>query len=303
MDLDAMRIYVRVAELQSFTRAAQVLGLPRATVSAAVQRLESQLQARLLQRTTRQVRMTPEGENFYARCRELLAEVDELRSMFQPEAAGLQGRLRVHLPADVASHVVLPRLREFLEAHPELHIELRSTGWRVDPVAEGYDCVLRVGPPDGAGLVAQPLGYFARLNLASPRYLQRFGTPRTPQDLHQHRLVHWAGAPGAATGFETVDPDSGEPRYLPMAGSLTVDNAQAAEIACLAGLGLLQAPAVGLRAYLRGGELVEVLPGHRAAPLPVTLLRPGGRPLPRRLQRFIEELQTLLRPHLTDLSA
>ncbi|NML16629.1 LysR family transcriptional regulator [Azohydromonas caseinilytica] len=303
MDLEAMRIFVRVAELQSFTQAAQVLGLPRATVSAAVQRLESQLAVRLLQRTTRQVRMTPDGERFYARCRELLVELEELQGMFRPDPAGVQGRLRVDMPTGTARHVVVPRLLEFLQAHPELHIELGSTDRRVDLVGEGFDCVLRVGPLDDSSLVARPLGHFARINCASRPYLERHGVPRTPQELRQHRLVHYAAALGAAApGFEYVDPEGGEVRHVPMAGSLTVNNAQAYEAACLAGLGIIQAPDVGLRQHLRSGELVEILPGHRAAPLPVTLLYPSRQHMARRLQVFMDWLQSVLRPHLMEAS-
>jgi DNA-binding transcriptional LysR family regulator len=299
--LEAMRVYARVAELASFTRAAQVLGWPKASVSTAVQRLEAQLGTRLLQRSTRRVHLTPDGQLYLERCRELLAELDELQQLFRPQAAGLQGRLRVDMPTGTARAVVVPRLPEFLARHPGLHIELGSTDRRVDLVGEGYDCVLRVGALEDSSLVARPLGRLAQLNCASPAYLEAFGTPRTLEDLQHHRLVHYAiglGARGA--GFEYVDPATGAARSLPMEGCLTVNNAQSYEAACLAGLGLIQAPDVALRPHLEAGRLVEVLPGWRAAPLPVTLLYANRRHVARRLQAFMAWLEEVLRPYLLE---
>ena len=196
-DLDAMRIFARVAELASFTRAAEDLGLPKASVSTAVQRLETHLGTRLLHRTTRRVELTQDGQLFYDRGRELLSDMDELQSMFRRSAESLRGRLRVDMPTGTARNFIIPRLPEFLDAHPHLEIELSSTDRRVDPVREGFDCVLRVGTLGDSNLIARPLGAHRIVNCASPAYLQRYGTPRTLDDLAAHRLIHYVTTFGA----------------------------------------------------------------------------------------------------------
>ena len=143
--LEAMQIYVRVADLASFTQAAESMGIAKASVSAAVRQLEGVLGTRLLHRTTRKVQMTQDGQVFYERCKDLLADVDEIQTLFHKDPASLRGRLRVDMPLAVARDVLVPNLPDFLSAHPELEIELSSTDRKVDLIREGFDCVLRVG--------------------------------------------------------------------------------------------------------------------------------------------------------------
>lgn len=290
--LDTMQAFVRVAELASFTQAAQSLDLPKASVSLAVQKLEARLGARLLHRTTRRVQMTQDGQAFYERCKDLLADMEELQAMFQPGDAPLQGRLRVDMPIGVARHLVLPRLPAFLRAHPGLDLELSSTDRRVDLVREGFDCVLRVGSLGDSSLVARPLGQMRQINCASRAYIQAHGAPTGLEDLAaRHRLIHYMPSFGARSpGFEYVDPASDETRFAAMAGALTVNNSEAYVGACLAGLGLIQVPAMGVRALLASGELVEVLPSLQARPMPVSLLYANRRHQPKRVQVFMQWL-------------
>lgn len=298
LDLARLQAFVRVADVGSFTRAAAQLGLPKASVSAAVQRLEDQLGTRLLHRTTRRVQLTPDGQACLERCRDLLADVEELQQMFVPARAGLRGRLRVDMPLGTASHLVLPRLPEFLQAHPDIALELSSTDRRVDLVAEGFDCVLRVGTLADSSLVARPLGVYRLMNVASPAYVQRHGLPQALDDLDRHALVHYVPVLGGRSpGFEWVD-DAGLPRWRPMAGALTVNNSEAYLGACLAGLGIIQAPATALRPRVARGELVELLPQHTAAPMPVSLLYAHRRHLPRRVQAFMQWIGEVMAEHL-----
>ncbi|WP_288012703.1 LysR family transcriptional regulator, partial [Diaphorobacter sp.] len=170
---DRMHIFVRVAELASFTQAAEALGIPKASASTAVQQLETQLGTRLLHRTTRRVQLTQDGQAYYERCKDLLADVDELQSMFQhPDGAGLKGRVRIDMSTGMARNVVVPRLPELLARHPGLEVELSSTERRVDVVREGFDCVLRTGAVVDSSLVARPLGLARLVNCASPAYLR-----------------------------------------------------------------------------------------------------------------------------------
>lgn len=297
MDLVALRIFAKVAELASFTRAAEQLGLPKARVSTAVQQLETQLGTRLLHRTTRTVRLSLDGELLLERSLALLADADELQTLFQRSPAALRGRLRVDLPNIVARRVVVPQLPDFLARHPQLEIEISSTDRRVDLVHEGFDCVVRVGTLLDSGLVARPLGQLRQCNVASPAYLQRHGTPQTLADLAQHRLVHYAGTLGMApAGWEYHDGERWTSHPVP--GAVTVNDTEAYQAACLAGLGLIQAPALGLAPLIAEGRLVEVLPAFSARPLPVSLLYAHRRPLAKRLQAWMDWLAEVLRVYL-----
>jgi len=295
--LDIMRIFVRVAELSSFTRAAESLGIAKPAASVAVQQLENLLGTRLLHRTTRRVQLTQDGQACYERCQDLLADLDEFQSLFRQTPQALRGRLRVDMPAGIARDLVIPALPAFLDAHPQLAVELSSTDRRVDVVREGFDCVLRIGALADSSLIARPLGALRQINCASPAYLARHGTPRTLADLAAHRVVHYVQALGGkAPGWEYQDENG--PATLPMAGTVTVSTAESYEAACRAGLGLIQAPALGLAPLVVAGALVEVLPDHPAPPLPVSLLYANRRNLPLRVRVFMDWLAKRLAPYL-----
>jgi DNA-binding transcriptional LysR family regulator len=295
--LDAMQIFVRIAELSSFTRAADSLAIPKASASTAVQQLESSLGTRLLHRTTRKVQLTHDGQAFYERSKDLLSDMDELQSMFQHGAQSLRGRLRVDMSSGIARHFIIERLPEFLREHPLIELELSSTDRLVDLVREGFDCVLRVGNLADSNLIARPLGQFRIANCASPAYLRRHGTPKTLADLATHQLIHYVSTLGAKSpGWEY--PTAHGYACLPMPGALTVNNTEAYQAACIAGLGLIQAPAVGLRPLIEKGLLREVLPKFQAEPMPVSLLYANRRNLPRRVQEFMAWMTQILQPYL-----
>ena len=298
--IEAMQIYVSVAELASFTQTANTMGLPKASISTAVQQLESELGTRLLHRTTRRVQMTQDGQVFYERCQDLLADFEELQNLFRSSETALQGRLRVDMPSGVARDIVLPRLPEFLQAHPALNIELSSTDRRVDLIREGFDCVLRVGALGDSNLIARPLGYYRMINCASPGYVAQFGRPTHPDELAGHRLIHYVMTLGTHdSGFEYQDPDdAGTVKTVAMNGALTVNNSDAYYGACLAGLGVIQVPEAGVRAALDGGQLVELMPRYRAAPMPVALVYANRRHQPRRVQVFMNWLDSIMQPRL-----
>jgi DNA-binding transcriptional LysR family regulator len=292
-----MQAFVRVAEEASFTRAAASLGVLKATVSAAVQQLESSLGTRLLHRTTRKVQMTLDGQMYYERCKEVLADLDNLQNMFQQSGPALRGRLRVDMPSGVARLYVIPRLPEFLQAHPQIELELSTTDRLVDPVQEGFDCVMRAGAPRDPLVIARPLGKLTMVNCASPDYLRRRGTPLTLDDLARHDLVHYVTTFGTkSSGFEYPDGDGY--RSLSMSGPVVVNSSDAYNAACLAGLGLIQAPEIGVRQHLARGELVEVLPRYKPESMPVSLLYAHRRNLPPRVRVFMEWMAGLLGPVL-----
>jgi DNA-binding transcriptional LysR family regulator len=298
MDLHELRIFARVADLGSFSRAAEQLGLGKGRASAAVQHLEAQVGTRLLQRTTRQVRLTQDGEAFLERCKELLSDAEQLQAMFQPAAAGLRGRVRIDLPNTFARDVVIPRLPDFLAAHPLLEVGLSTTDHRVDVVREGFDCVLRVGHLADSDLVARPLGALRMVNVASPAYLREHGTPKSLADLARHRIVHYAarlGLQGAGWEYQ----EDGAARLLPMKAVVVVNSTDAYQAACLAGLGLIQVPARGTHRLVAEGRLVEVLPDHVPAPMPVSLLYAHRRHVPPRVQAVLQWMEQLVREELS----
>lgn len=301
--LEAMQIYLRVAELSSFTEAAQSLGLPKANVSTAVQQLESFLGTRLLHRTTRRVQMTHDGQAFYERGKDLLADFDELKTLFNSKQNQLRGRLRVDMPTTIARDLVIPNLPVFLREHPELEIELSSTDRRVDIVREGFDCVLRVGSLVDSTLIARPIGEYQLTNYAAPSYLARYGMPTSLTDLTHHQLIHYVPTLGGkSTGFEyreTIGEKSEMiEKTIAMKGALTVNNVDAYVGACLAGLGIIQNPEPTMREHIAAGRLVEILPDYRPAPMPVSLIYANRRHLPKRAQVFMTWLTEIMQPRL-----
>jgi DNA-binding transcriptional LysR family regulator len=297
--LDHLRSFLRVAELGSFTAAAEQLGLPKASVSLAVQRLEAEVGVQLLHRTTRRVRLTADGAQFQQRARDLLDDMEDLQGMFRRDTQ-LKGRLRVDMSSGLARQLVIPHLPGFLTKHPGLEIELSGTDRRVDLVREGFDCVVRVGPLDDNTLVARPLGVMHIVNCASPAYLAAYGVPRSLDDLSGHALVHYVGTLGQRSpGFEYHDGQ--DYRSVPMRGAITVNSGEAYSAAALAGLGIIQVPRLGARVALAAGTLVEVLPECVAEPMPVTLLYAQRRHLPRRVAAFMDWMAALVTPELQRL--
>lgn len=298
-NLEPLLIFTTVAEMGSFTHAADSLGIQKGRASTAVRKLEENLGVRLLHRTTRSVQLTEDGRAFHARARDLLADADDLHSMFAGDRVALRGRLRVDFPTEVARAAIVPALPDFMATHPELELELSSTDRQVDLVREGFDCVLRLGPIGDETLIARPLGKLRMANAASPAYLARYGVPRSVEDLRQqkHRVIHFSTMLGAKPwGWEYPDGDSHATLQLP--GTLHVNSAQTYEAAALAGLGLIQAPLAGIGRYLESGALVEILPDLRRRSLPVSLVVAHRRNLSRRVRAFMKWIEAVLAPHL-----
>lgn len=295
--IHAMQLFIRVAELESFSRAADTLGLPKGSVSRQIQALENHLGTQLLHRTTRRVQLTQDGMIYYERAKDLLSNLDELDGLFHHDPTSISGKLRVDMPVGVARNLMMPRLPAFLHQYPGLELELSSSDRLVDLIREGFDCVVRVGTLKDSGLIARPLGKLTQINCASPQYLARFGYPESLEDLVSHAVVHYAVNLGSRSqGFE-VATDNG-PRWIKTGGMLTVNSTETYHAACLAGLGIIQVPRVGVREALRAGTLVEVLPQYRAEPMPVSLLYPHRRNLSRRVHLFMEWLTGVMKDYV-----
>lgn len=292
--IDLFRVFVRVAECSSFTRAADRLGMPRSSVSAAMAELENRIGARLLNRTTRKVSLTPDGAAFYERCLRVIADVEETESLFRHGSATPSGRLRIDMPGRIGRLIVAPALPDFLDAFPGITVDLGLTDRAVDLIEDGVDCALRVGPLRDSGLIARSFGIFTLINVASPAYLERHGTPRTPDDLDRHLAIQYESpSTGRVAAWEWAE--DGITHSRAMQGRVAVNSAEAYIACCLAGLGLIQIPAYDVHSHLDRGELVEIMPDYRAQALPVTLLYPHRRHLSRRVQLFADWLERLLK--------
>lgn len=297
-NLEALNIFARVAEMKSFTLAAESLGIQKGRASMVVRELEKDVGATLLHRTTRTVQLTEDGRVFYTRARDLLAEAEELQSMFSPSDRSLRGRLRVDMPAILAQSVVIPALPQLLDANPEFELELSSTDRRVDLVLEGFDCVVRLGPLVDETLIARPLGQLRMINAASPLYLARFGVPQTIDDLlvQGHKMVHYMRNFGAKPdGWEY--PSGEEYKSLMLPGTMSVNSVPAYHEAGLAGLGLIQGGYSALVPYINQGTLVEVLPNLRPKPLEAFFVVAHRRNLSQRVRAFMSWTEEVLKPY------
>ena len=299
--LDHLRIFLRIAQCSSFTQAAEQLGLPRASVSGALQQLESRLGARLLHRTTRRVRLTPDGESLVERARALVTGMEAIEQQFQPGTQNIGGRLRVDVPTRIARQLLAPALPDFLARYPGIAFELGASDRNVDLVQDGVDCALRVGTLQPSSLVARALGRFSIVSCASPAYLSCHGTPCTLADLElqSHKQVHYAPSPGGRH-LPWEWQANGETRAMVLPGSVTANDAETYIACALAGMGMIQVPAFDVQEQLAAGALVEVLPQLRPPPMPVHLVYPHRRHLSERVQVFGNWVQTLLHPHLDD---
>lgn len=288
--IQAMRTFVRIVELGNFSRAAEQLNLPRATVSHTIKRLEARLGVRLLLRTTRQVQITTEGEIYYQRCVRLLTEIDETDTLFSRQRGRPSGVVRVDMPHSLAREVVIPALPRFYQRYPEISVTLSANDIAIDLLREGVDCVLRAWQVEDDSLVARNLPPMPQLTCASATYLARHGVPRTLDDLAQHQAVGYFSLRSTRRyPLEFMVQGACQTRTLP--GALAVSGADAYIAAGRAGLGLIQVPRYGVRQWLAQGELVEVLADMPPPDMPLYILYPVGHFLAPRVSVFIDWLQ------------
>jgi DNA-binding transcriptional LysR family regulator len=294
---ETIKRFVRVAELSSFTQAADALGLPKASMSQAVQQLENKLGTQLLHRTTRKVQLTPDGQLFYERSKDVLAEIEDLTSLFQIDNASISGLIRIDMSTPIARNIVIPHLPEFLDSYPNLRIDLSSTDRRVDIIAEGFDCIVRTGVLADSGLIMRHLADMPQKNYASPAYIARRGEPFAIQDLCNHHLIHYHT--NMAAKFDTFEYWDGQTyQRVAMQSRISVNNVDAYQAACVAGLGIMQAPLLGTTKLLAAGKLVEILDEFKAPAMPVSLLYPHRRNLPKRMRIFTDWLGDLVKSYI-----
>lgn len=284
---DAMRVFSRVVERRSFTLAAADTGLPRSTVTDAVKQLEARLGVRLLQRTTRHVSPTLDGEAYYRRCLTILSDIEDAEGAFA--GAKPKGLLRVDVHGKLARHFVLPGLPAFLEQYPDIQMYMSEGDRLVDLIREGIDCVLRVGDLQDSDMIARRVTLLEEVTCVSPDYIERFGLPQSIDDLSGHQMIgFWSTAIGGLLPLEfTVD---GAIRTVSLPALVSVNGADTLAAAARLGLGIMQAPRYSLEEDLRQGTLVAILPDNPPTRTPVSLLYPRSRQLSPRVRVFIDWL-------------
>lgn len=296
MDLEALRVFVKVAELGSFTHAGLHLDISKSRASQLVQSLEGELGVTLFQRSTRLVRPTGDGEQLVARAKRLIAEADELEALFQGPR-NLKGRVRIGIPTGCARSLIIPHMPELLALHPGLELEIDTSDRMSDLHREGLDCVLRVGALTDSSLVAHRIGVLPLVNCVSVPYIQKYGIPQTLADLERHFIVHYTTTLGSGSPcFEYVDADG--VHELPMRSLLAVNGADAYRSACLAGLGIIQAPRYGLSEAIADGSFIEVLPDYTGEAMPTSIVHAHGRQVPKRVRAVITWLASLMEPYV-----
>ncbi|MFT0859276.1 LysR family transcriptional regulator [Ancylobacter sp. G4_0304] len=283
--LEAMQVFTRVVARRSFTLAAQDVGLPRSTVTDAVKQLEARLGVRLINRTTRHVSPTLDGEAYHRRCLAILADIEEAEGAFA--GARPRGLLRVDVHGTLARHFLLPGLPDFLAAYPELELQMSEGDRLVDLVREGIDCVLRVGELADSDMIARRVALLEEATCAAPAYLERHGTPRRIDELDGHVMVGFrSSATAAIIPLEFVE--DGRTRHITLPATVTVNGADSLYAAARLGLGIIQAPRYRFAEDFANGALVPLLTDTPPSPTPVSLLYPRDRQLSPRVRVFID---------------
>jgi LysR family transcriptional regulator, regulator for bpeEF and oprC len=285
--LQAMQIFTRVVETNSFNKAAEALALSPSCVTGNIKNLEAFLGVRLLQRTTRRLNLTLEGTSYYESCRRILSQIAETEAGFHTPSTRLRGALRVHMPAAIGRLIVLPALQDFQSRYPEVDLTISLGDRAVDLIQEGLDLVIRAGHLEDSSFVARRVGEFHWLLCASPSYLATHGEPRTVEDLSQHRAVgYWHFGGGHLKEWDFVV--SGEKVTTRVTSSLRLDDADGYLTCGLQGLGLIRSPSYLAPPYLDSGRLREVLANFKGEPVPLSVVYGHGRLLSGVARAFVD---------------
>jgi LysR family transcriptional regulator for bpeEF and oprC len=294
--LQAMEVFVEVVDTGGFTRAAENLQLPKATVSTLIQSLEATLSVKLLHRTTRHVSVTADGASYYERSLRILSDVRDAEESLSRTRLSPSGRLRVDVPTGLAADVLLPAMPDFFVRYPDIQMEMGCSDRSVDLVEEGVDCAVRGGLLVDSNLIARRVGLLNFITCATPGYLERYGVPAHPQDLMQHRCVNYFSSKTGKIMDWDFTRDS-ERIQVALPGHIAVNDTNAYIAAGLAGLGILQMPNFMLEPMVADGRFVTILDDWTTDPLPVHVVYPQNRHLSAKVRVFVEWVAELFSNH------
>ncbi|VVP99115.1 HTH-type transcriptional regulator PgrR [Pseudomonas fluorescens] len=283
----AMKVFVRIYERSSFTLAANDLNLPRATLTHTLNQFEAWLGTRLLERSTRKVRPTLDGEAYYQRCVQLLAELEEAELAFRSVAP--KGRLRVDLHGTLARQFVIPALPQFMARYPDIELSISEADRLVDLISEGVDCVLRAGTLSDSALIGKRVASLRQITCASPAYLRQYGEPQSLDELKNHRAVNYVSRT-TAKQFPFEFMVEGKLKEVAIEGAVSVFGAEIYAASAIAGLGLIQCPHYRMETHIAQGLIKEILTDTPPPPMPVSVLYPHNRHLSPRVRVFVDWL-------------
>jgi LysR family transcriptional regulator, regulator for bpeEF and oprC len=285
-DFSAISTFVRVVEAKSFAAAASQLGMTPSGVSRAVSRLESQLGARLLFRSTRSLRLTDDGAAFHARCKEILADLGEATEALGHARSHPVGKLRVAAHSAIGRSALIPNLAAFEQRYPDIRLELAMCDYHFDLNEEGYDCAIRMGELADSNLIARKLGYFSNVLCASPEYLRKYGAPQNIEDLKQHRCINYV-YPSSGKPYQWQFDTPGGRIALDIDAHMLINDGESVIQAAVAGLGIIQIPHCLAASALAKGQLEIVMSDTISTGSPVWIVYPQKRHLSARVQAFI----------------
>lgn len=294
--LQAMEVFVEVVDTGGFTRAAENLQLPKATVSTLIASLETALSVKLLHRTTRHVSVTADGAAYYERCLRILSDVRDAEESLSRTRLSPSGRLRVDVPTGLAHDVLIPAMPDFFTRYPDIQMEMGCSDRSVDLIEEGVDCAVRGGQLVDSSLIARRVGMLNFITCAAPSYLQRQGVPAHPQELLQHQCVNYF----SSRSGKILDWDftrDGERLQVTLPGLIAVNDTNAYIAAGVAGLGIIQTPGFVIEAMLADGRLTTILDDWTIDPLPVHVVYPQNRHLSAKVRVFVEWVAELFANH------
>lgn len=290
--LEGMRLFVRVAELGSFSAVAQQLNVARSVVTRQIAALEAHLGTRLIARSTRRLSLTSAGASYLEKCREILALVDAAEAGLSEETQAPRGHLRVSLPFSFGLRQLMPMLSAFMADNPGISLELDFNDRRVNLIEGGFDLAIRIASRLEPGLVARKLGVSQGVIVASPEYLARHGRPRHPRDLAQHECFGYLLAARSSWAF-VID---GETRLFPVSGRLAANSGEALLDAALRGLGIVNTPTFIAEQAVREGRLKILLRRFPTETLGIHAVFPGNRYLPHRVRALVDYLAERIGP-------
>jgi len=295
---DAMQAFARVVEAGSFTKAAETLHMSKTTVTQLVQQLEARLRVKLLNRTTRQVKVTADGAAYYERVLRLLADLEDADTSLSGASASPKGRLRVDVPSPLARMILVPALSAFHARYPDIQIDMGVSDRMVDLIGDSVDCVVRGGELTDRSLMARRVGDLKLGVFAAPSYLERAGTPSHPRELEDthHRIVGFLWA-RLGKAFPYAMRRDGESIAVQGRYVLSVDDGNAYLAAGLAGLGILWLPHYMSEPHAACGELVPLFEGWRSDPMPLYVAYPPNRHVSAKLRVFIDWVAELMALH------
>ncbi len=292
MDLNAVKIFAKTAELSSFTKAATAVKMTQSGVSRAVSRLEEDLGVKLMNRTTRGLNLTHDGQAFFERCSLLLEELEEAKQQLIGRQAQPSGHLKISSPHGFGKLILSPAVARLSEKNPDLIVETTLTDRLVDLIAEGYDAAIRVGQIPDSRVVAKHLGTIRLVTIASPTYLNKFGTPRTPGDLAQHNCLNMR-LPRTGRLYEWRFIEDGHERKFSVTGNIILDSGDALVDLAVRGHGITQAQSFMVTQALDNKQVVPVLSAYAANRGPISLIYPQSRQLSSKIGALTKALKNL----------